>query len=386
MNKHGIFLVCLLSAVPSMSVAQNVTWSGQVQTDGYDCKLANKAEIVVDGPVTLLHPMDKDAHANPRDITIDCEKLTFKPGSSLSSMSNLDIRISGLTTGPVRIISTRNVRGDDAKPTPEIWGVRKLMDGGPVGEGRHGDNANCNPLDSHTSEGGWTGPRGNDGETGLHYAAPKGESGRSGTTSADVVLLSGSFGPGTTIEVTAIGGDGGAGGRGGRGANGGDGGTGGVGGHGGDGCETRDGSNGGTGGRGGDGGDGGNGGPGGDGGDGGNGGSVTVGLLEGAGPAPTPKITNRGGTGGDPGLGGERGEGGKKGVGGPGGCGGSGSKLGFGRPGDCAGKGQEGLDGRPGLPGPIGQRGKDGQKGRIGSGFVGTLPKEAFEKLIKRGS
>jgi hypothetical protein len=316
MNKRLGLLVCLLSAVPTISLAQTVTWSGQVQTDGYECKLASTTEIIVSGSATLIHPMDKDLHANPRNITVDCEKLTFKPGASLNSASNLDIRIDGVAAGPVRIISTRGVKGDDAKLTPEIWGVKKMMNGGPVGKGKTGDDANCNFFNSHTSEGGWTGPRGNDGETGLHYTAPKGESGAPGASSANVVLLSRSFAPETTIEVSAIGGDGGAGGRGGRGADGGDAGNGGTGGRGGNGCETRDGSNGGGGGRGGNGGDGGNGGLGGDGGDGGNGGSVTVGLLEGAGPAPTPKITNRGGIGGDPGLGGEHGEGGKKGLGG----------------------------------------------------------------------
>lgn len=375
--------------------ADSIVWTGNLQFSDYSCSALNKDEIVVRGAVTVVNPVDIDPHKPPAKVSILCDKFTFEKDASLSSISSMDIRISKVTSGPVKLVSLRGVKGDDAKDTPEIWGVVKMKHGGPVGRGANGDDAQCKIGDSHDSSSGKKGPRGNDGEDGRQIVAPKGASGLAGGTASDIVFLTASFAPGSSVEVTAVGGGGGSGNRGGRGADGGDASDGGIGGKGGNSCstagiDTHSASDGGPGGDGGNGGHGGNGGPGGDGGPGGNGGSVTIGLLEGNGSVPTPVISNGGGIGGDPGVGGERGEGGKRGEGAVGGCGGSGysGPLGIGGTpgGHCAGAGQPGKNGDPGDPGPIGQKGKDGDPGHIGPGFAGTLPKAVWQTLVPGGS
>ena len=258
-----LILSCLESG---LALADSVVWSGEIQINDYLCSHFNKDEIIVHGDVKIANSKDADPYKPPLIIPIQCEKLTFESGSSLSSMSAVDIRISKVTAGPVKLVSLRGIRGGDAKPTPDIWTRVKMRRGDAVDPGRSGNNANCDPLNSHDSTVGGDGPRGNDGEDGHKFKASKGAYGDPGATASDIALLTASFAPGSSVEVTAIGGDGGAGGRGGRGADGGDASDGGLGGTGGKACggaNAHSASNGGAGGPGGNGGNGGNGGPGG---------------------------------------------------------------------------------------------------------------------------
>ena len=206
----------------SLALADSVVWSGEIQFGNYTCGNANKDEIVVHGDVKIVNSKDVDPNKPPLVVPIQCEKLTFETGSSLSSMSAMDIRISKVTSGPVKLVSLRGIRGGDAKPTPDIWAPVKMKHGDPVGPGPGGHGAKCDPFDSHDSTVGGGGPGGNGGEDGHKFKAPKGAYGDPGATASDITLLTASFAPGSSVEVTAIGGDGGAGGRGGRGADGGD--------------------------------------------------------------------------------------------------------------------------------------------------------------------
>lgn len=389
---RAYFLAGAIGMLPGVALAAPVVWEGEVSLRGYDCAREGRDGIVVKGSVTLVHPEDK-AHSDPaQEINISCQSLTFEQGSELSSLSGMYIRIDGTSSGPIKLINTRGIKGKDAAPTPDIWEPRKMANGGNGSGGGNGRNATgCEKLwESRGSKPGGAGERGANGASGLLFTAPAGANGQKGNSAADITFISRFLASGTTLEILAVGGDGGAGGRGGRGADGGDGGSGGTGGNGGaaSSCHTAD--HGGNGGNGGDGGDGGNGGPGGDGGDGGNGGNVLTAIQEGSGTAVVPIIRNNGGRGGDPGPGGEQGLGGKGGNGGSGGYGGDGDGgiIGLGKkgPGDPGLAGVAGKPGRPGKPGPWGQPGKDGQNGLIGKGFSGTLPAEALDKLFKFGS
>lgn len=389
-----IFSACALALIPVSAFAEPVVWTGQVSLRGFDCLKEKREGIVIQGSVSLLHPDDLSPEGPVQEIIIACTSLAFEPGSQLSSISKMDIRIDGTSSGAIKIINSRGVPGKDAPPTPEIWKPFKMPNGGNVGGGGNGrDASGCAGIDDKDSDPGGDGGRGQDGQSGLLHAASPGANGSSGNTAADVYFLTRFVADGSTIEIIANGGNGGMGGLGGRGADGGDGGNGGVGGQGGDANTCHTASRGGNGGNGGNGGDGGNGGQGGNGGDGGNGGTVVVAIQEGAGNKATPpKISNTGGKGGAPGLGGEAGLGGKGGLGGGGGWGGGGDGGIFGtgieskRPGSGGLGGGNGVDGKDGERGPMGVWGKDGQNGRIGPGFSGTLPKEGLDKLIKPSS
>ncbi|MCP4220134.1 MAG: hypothetical protein GY765_36220, partial [bacterium] len=288
MRVRTLYTAAVIASLPFSANAVETKWSGDVTLEKFDCKIANVDGIVVSGPVKLTHPQDTDPYGNIREIGIDCPSLTFEDGSSLTTISSLDIRISKITSGLVRIINTRGVKGSNAAPAPELWKERKMPNGA---AGSNGRNASGCMINDHRSD---PGGRGGNGTSGLNYKAPKGMPGKNGGTAGDVIFLSRAFAESTTIEITANGGDGGAGGLGGRGADGGDGGNGGKGGDANE-CHSSSG-----GGNGGNGGDGGNGGPGGNGGDGGNGGNVTAALQAGTGFAPTPAIKNSGGSGGEP--------------------------------------------------------------------------------------
>ena len=398
MNKAALFgaiFTLFVFGSGGLSHADDQKWTGTLERDFVDCNNESVDRIIISGAVLLVHPQDKDLSKDAKKISIFCPGLIFEEGSSLSTISFLDIRISDTTSGPVKILNTRGVRGSDgsnppysgADPNADIWALRKMPkapDGGGAG---NGDNARgCVLIDDQDSSPGGRGGNGIAGQTGANQPATGGEPGKNGTSAGDVVLISRKFAEGTTIDISASGGSGGAGGLGGRGTDGGEGGDGGHGGKGGNSSKCHLASRGGDGGTGGNGGDGGNGGAGGDGGNAGNGGRVTV-LKEDGGPAPAPVIANFGGTGGEPGLGGEQGRGGKGGQGGAFGYGGDSSGGVFGKI-DRKGEGGQGNNGEwgkvgmDGQPGPIGQRGKDGQNGEIGRGLTGSITGDQIKDLL----
>lgn len=364
-------------------MAEPVVWTGEITLRGFDCRREHRDGIIVRGAVTLMHPDDSLAEGSIKQVVVVCSALAFDPGSEIRSISSLDIRIDGTSTGAIKLVNTRGVNGNAAAQTPDIWATVKMAKGESGRSGADGrDASGCVGMDDHLSENGGNGGRGGDGISGQLYAAAKGASGQKGGTSGDVVFISRFLAAGTTVEISAIGGDGGAGGLGGRGADGGDGGDGGKGGRGGfaNSCHTA--SGGGNGGYGGNGGDGGGGGQGGNGGDGGNGGNVIVAIMEGS-ASEAPKILNHGGAGGSPGKGGEPGVGGDRGHGGVGGSGGdvaSSAPFGSGAP---RASGAPGLDGAASQNvGALGVWGLDGSHGRIGQGFTGTLPQNQLDKLF----
>lgn len=386
----GVSVASWLSAI-SIASAEQVVWTGDINLDTpfFECSDGGHSGINVVGRVNLVYSNDLDPTLYPAPkITIRCETLSFAEGSELSTASSLDFRISGVTSGQVRIINTRGFDGADAPETPEIWAPRKMQNGDPGENKGKGRNASGCLVGDHGSSRGDTGGEGKPGDDGKIFVAPKGAEGLPGNPAGNVALTSRNFAEGTTVYIEAIGGNGGAGGRGGRGADGGDGGKGGRGGDGGNANECHSASRGGNGGRGGDGGDGGNGGPGGNGGRGGNGGNITLALQEGSGNYPVHDLQNNGGIGGDPGLGGERGEGGAGGLGGDPGHGGGGKGGIFGsdlnrkKSGPGGSAGDPGDPGNPGQVGPLGLPGEDGDPGRIGKGFTGTLPQEIIDQLL----
>lgn len=381
----------LLITTTSLVKAQPVVWTGDVtlETPFFECSEGGHSGIRVVGQTNLVFSNDLDPTVQPAPkVTIRCGTLSFDEGAELTTISSLDIRISDITSGPVRIINTRGIDGPDAPPTPDIWALRKMQNGSKGDDRGKGRSASGCLIGDHGSSSGATGGQGKPGEDGKKFKAPKGADGSPGNPAGNIALTSRNFAEGTTVYIEAIGGDGGAGGRGGRGADGGDGGKGGRGGDGGNANECHSASRGGNGGRGGDGGDGGNGGPGGNGGRGGNGGNITLALQEGSGHYPIHDLQNNGGLGGDPGLGGERGEGGAGGLGGDPGHGGSGKGGIFGtdlnrkKSGPGGSAGDPGTPGDPGQEGPLGIPGEDGDPGRIGKGFSGTLPQEIIDQLL----
>lgn len=376
------------------AASHSTTWKGEISFDQavYRCEDQGINEIVVSGHVHLMSPEDADPYnKNIKTLSVKCPNLTFTEGSKITSISALDIRITGTTSGPVFIENTRGLmgQGKDAPLTPDIWNDRKMTNGKMGGTGGAGGNASgCVAGDVAASDGkpGAPGEGGADGKT---YTAPKGANGLPGAAAGAIVLISKQYAEGTTIQILAQGGNGGHAGQGGRGADGGDGGKGGTGGRGGSANRCHSAKRGGMGGPGGDGGDGGNGGPGGDGGRGGNGGKVTVLTSESGGFLPTALVTNEGGLGGDPGLGGERGEGGQGGEGGDGGNGGdgksgiAGTKIDRKNPGSWGNAGAPGKPGKPGKPGPLGVPGADGDPGGRGGEWTAALPEDQFNLLLQ---
>lgn len=376
----------LLLIAPSQLSAQQIKWSGDLTFSQFSCSAQSATEILVTGTVRLIHPDDKDLLAPGAWIKIYCDKITFAPGALITSISNLDFRISDTVAGPVNIRGERGISGKNADPTPGIWEARKAVNGTNGGHGSNGDSAQFSSIKypfgrgADAGGGGGSGTKGQNGQPGS-----KGASGRIGAGAAHVNIFAGAFAQGTTISVVSRGGNGGNGGRGGRGEDGGDGGAGGTGGDGGNAAlPDHPGARAGNGGNGGDGGRGGDGGPGGDGGDGGRGGDIIVGLKDGGGlPVSQPSFDNQGGRGGDPGPGGEGGTGGEGGGPGAGGNGGDGTKFVW-----TVGEGDNGLAGKPGVKGengkigPIGIPGKDGPPGKIGDGKWGILPLEMFKNLM----
>jgi hypothetical protein len=393
-RRHFARLAAGLPAFLSFSIAaqiaqaQVIAWTGQVTVESglFDCAAVGAQEIVVQGDVNLRHPRDVDVFGPGETIRVRCERLVFRPGSSLTSVSSLEMRISGAVSGPVQIRGERGAAGANADPTPDIWASRTGARGNDGRSGSNGRNALSSSWDyplGRNADSGGSGDNGGRGADGARGST--GAHGSHGANGNHIRIFAGDFGPGTTVSITTRGGAGGLGGRGGRGENGGDGGTGGAGGEGGDGDPpNRKGARGGNGGNGGDGGRGGNGGQGGDGGNGGRGGDVIVGLRDGgAPPAEAPTIDVEGGRGGDPGRGGEQGTGGFGGQPGPGGDGGDGDRFVWGIGGGAGGRaGAPGRRGQDGLPGPMGTPGKDGERGRIGDGRWGVLPTELFRTLM----
>ena len=224
----SIFFLC-----PALAQAQTITWTDTIQTDFYDCQNYQRTEIVVRGNVMLVHPEDSDLTASPRTIRVLCDNITFEEGAVLQSASGLDIRISQVASGHIQILGTRGKKGVKGN-TPEDALVPRKMQNGPQGSpGGNGKSARCRfrglKFVSEGSSRGGTGARGQDGVSGLLFAAPKGASGGKGVSAAPIVFITRLWGSDTDITIDAVGGDGGDGDRGGHGANGGDGGKGGDG-------------------------------------------------------------------------------------------------------------------------------------------------------------
>lgn len=384
--------VVLLAVCPALSA--DVVWEGTVKISHFECGEEGNDKIVIRNMVTLVHPEDKAVVDEAKRISIVCPFLQFDNGSSLNTLSALDIRIGDTTSGPVVIINTRGVRGKDGAnpphkgndPAEDIWARKVGAEGEGGDDGQNGrDGSGCDLVGGYDSEPGGNGSVGLVGQDGGELGVARGESGQDGSSAADVILISRKFGEETTIDITANGGDGGNGGTGGRGADGGRGGRGGNGGRGGEASACHAASQGGDGKPGGPGGNGGDGGTGGDGGSGGNGGSVTI-LAEEGGPVPEVVVTSRGGRGGRGGFGGEPGAGGPGGDGGlygPGGHGHKGLVPGIDDHSE-GGPGINGGQGDPGTSGLSGLVGRDGFRGRIGRETSGFVTAEQLKDLSRK--
>jgi hypothetical protein len=203
-------------------------WAGTKQLQSFSCSIEKVDKIIISGAVKLNHPKDMDPFQSASTINIDCANLTLEQGSSLSSISSIDIRIDDTTSGPVKIVSTRGVKGADgpsskdpkAPASDDIWAFRKMQNGpkGPDGGGGR-DAKKCIEV-SHGSDPGGRGTDGTPGQSGLLFKAPKGPSGKNGAPASDITFITRRFAPGSTVELSALGGQGGTGGRGGRGADG----------------------------------------------------------------------------------------------------------------------------------------------------------------------
>jgi len=381
----SVALLVGTDAVPQAAPNALVTWGPEkspLTFRFYDCAKDGIGSLYIKGTIELIHPDDKGGDTPAPEIVLKCDRLFFEKDSKLITKAALYVRGNLLISGAVDVENRRGAKGDDGPSDPNMYIVRKAGPGRDGRRGRNGDDAEDTSLkyplgrNADTGEVGEAGGRGADGVTG-----PPASSARDGTAGAPITLKAGTYGKGTTISLTSLGGPGGKGAAGGRGVDGGDGGAGGIGGKGGNAALGRTASNGGVGGKGGDGGDGGWGGQGGDGGNGGRGGDLSVYILaenETDKGSPPAEFTYRlsGGAGGEPGLGGAPGAGGKGQPGGFGGCGGSGSTLGpivFHPDGSCAGQGAHGIDGRDGQPGPAGKFGRQGPPGTPGDWRIGFV-------------
>ncbi|CAN7504872.1 hypothetical protein [Neorhizobium tomejilense] len=366
MMRLKAFLTAII-LVPTGAHAEPAVWSGEIPLDGgYDCKLANAEGIVVRGNAVLVNPNDSLTNGIVLKISIQCPSLVFEPGSELRSISALDIRIGGTSSGPILIRNTRGYNGLDASPTRDIWASRKMRNGEPGRSGTNGQDARGCLFNDRQSSTGQNGQSGQAGESGRLFVASAGANGENGGTGGDITFVSRFLAPGSTLTIISNGGAGGDGGRGGRGADGGDGGNGGNGGKGGSANDCHSASRGGNGGNGGNGGDGGDGGPGGHGGHGGNGGDALV-LIQSVVPSNfVPNISTLGGVPGLGGLGGEEGRGGRSGHSGTGGA----AEIGFAQNGELGINGKAGMNG---LPGPVALAGKSGQVGNGSFGVYKTI-------------
>lgn len=364
---------------------KTITWGptgSPYNLKGYDCAKEGVGTIFIQGTLELVHPDDKPGIAHVPEIYLHCENFIFVKDSKILVKAALYIRGDKTVSGAVNIENTRSVAGKDAVGAPSLYARTKAADGPNGAHGSNGDSAadtsHDYPMGRNADNGGEGGPGGR-GTDGIAGAPASG--GRPGTAAAPITVKAGTYGAGTTIVMTARGGDAGKGADGGTGRDGGDGGVGGTGGRGGDAAVGRTAGHGGRGGAGGDGGNGGWGGAGGDGGYGGRGGDAKV-LIVGdnkgnhGNPPADWTYYLEGGKGGAPGIGGAPGRLGKGKPGGFGGCGGSGSNLGpiiFHPEGACAGQGPHGKDGVDGQPGPPGKWGKDGDPGEPGGWTIGIV-------------
>jgi hypothetical protein len=348
---------------PAGAGAQELRWNNE-EIDGkeFDCLATGSREIVISGIVKLVRQDDRDLLQEPRLIKVSCGLIRFEPGAELRTDSELLVIADVLAGEKIVFRSTRGIKGGNAPPTPQIWGIIEAgpgtdgRDGRPSGEKNDGALGAC-----RDGKNGGQGERGDVGYNGIH--GQPGASGLSGVRGARVTILVGRFETGKEVmQIYSLGGDGGRGGKGGRGEDGGMGGNGGRGGNGGNSECFHAGAHGGRGGDGGNGGRGGNGGAGGNGGDGGSGGAVTFGIGKDQTRPAEYAFFTEGGLGGEPGLGGDRGEGGDPGQGGGGGDGGDGLFK-DGSSGNRGNPGEKGLDG---IRGPLGNFGVDGGPGPSG--------------------
>ncbi len=147
-----IFAACALALIPVSAFAEPAVWIGQVSLRGFDCLKEKRDGIVIQGPVTLLHPDDLSPDGPVQEIIIACTNLAFEPGSQLTSISKMDIRIDGTSSGAIKIVNSRGVQGRDAPPTPEIWKPFKMRNGDNAGGGANGrDASGCAGIDDRDS-------------------------------------------------------------------------------------------------------------------------------------------------------------------------------------------------------------------------------------------
>lgn len=380
-------IVLLVQAAPSIAQTnmKSITWgpsNSPFKLPGYDCAKDGVGTILIQGTIELVHPDDTPERTSPPEIFLHCDNFIFEKGSKILVRAALYIRGERSILGAVDIENTRGIPGADAVGDPSWYAQTKAANGAEGGRGGNGDDAEDTSIKypgGRNADNGGQGGAGGRGMDGISGAPAS--SGRSGLAAAPITIKAGTFGAGTTIVMTALGGAGGTGANGGTGRDGGNGGVGGIGGRGGAAAAGRTAGDGGQGGAGGDGGNGGWGGVGGDGGNGGRGGDAKVLILaddKGNHGNPPTDWTYRldGGKGGAPGLGGAPGQGGKGGAGGFGGCGGSGYNVGpiiLHPDGACAGQGPHGRDGIDGQPGPAGKWGKDGEPGVPGGWTIGYV-------------
>lgn len=158
-----------MTLVPAPAFAEPIVWSGEIRLSGYDCKVAHRDGIVVRGAVLLIHPDDATPAGPIKEIGIRCPSLVFEAGSELQSISALDIRIDGTSSGDIRISNIRGYNGDDAPLTPEIWAPLKMRNGDNGVPGGNGNSARgCLGIDERRSSPGGHGQNGQPGTSGCY--------------------------------------------------------------------------------------------------------------------------------------------------------------------------------------------------------------------------
>ncbi len=405
------FKYCVISLsllFPSIAIAAEKIISGQeVNTDLFDCASQGIDRLILKGNVEFVHPQGEEAFTSldeTKEILIKCKEIHFTEKSVLTSQSNLRVIVDGVLSGSVHINSARGITGYDApgRRLPDL-SLHKATNGTLGREGKGGENASSPPDHDHDGTRGQDGFVGNPGSHGT--SGLTGLTGSPGADAANIHLTTRAVAEGTTVHLSAQGGDGGAGGRGGRGEDGGNGGQGGQGGKGGDASLTHTAERGGDGGRGGQGGAGGNGGSGGSGGEGGQGGLAYFYIVdEGGRLAEAGTFNVSGGRGGFPGIGGAPGLGGDGGPGGYPGFGGrphdedlfsvftlgthrlllgDGTEIEIHGEGDWGKRGEVGPKGPNGRPGPVGEWGAAGRRGNGGQLFQGIVSLEDFRNYKK---
>jgi hypothetical protein len=331
------------------------------------------------GDTRFVNPDRTDE--DPGTIIVECDKIYFEEGVTLTTNSHLQIRAKKLT-GHINIYGDRlNIHGED--------GVGQTFykhgeDGAAGGAGGNGVDARL--LRSATN--GQVGGSGNNGTLGTSGAS--GSIGKNGSKNVLIDLRADGFDRDTIITIETRGGKGGNGGNGASGGNGGNGGNSGNGGKGGDANPIfgQSAGNGGRGGNAGNGGPGGNGGNAGNGGVGGDGGDIYI-LINAPGgvrpsvdfiPRRSPHMDNIGGNGGTAGVQGPGGKGGRSGAVGSGGTRGKGSFWnGHGDQGPFGRAGKVGADGDPGKPGLPGANGIRGHFAENITGFYDNVNIKNFD-------